>query len=87
MHYVREEACRRGSRFDGDKIGAHALPVAMAVTEGQLRYEWAHFQRKLALREGARYAALQDVVDPEPHSLFRVIEGEAEDWEVGRPGP
>ena len=87
LHYVCEEACRRGYRFDGDNIRAHALPMAMAVTAGQLRYKWAHLQRKLARRHGARHAALQDVADPEPHPLFRVIEGEVEDWEVGRSGP
>lgn len=86
LRQVREEACRRGSRSDGDKIVADALPVAMAVKEGQLRYEWTHFQRNPALREGARYAALQDVVDSEPHPLFRVIEGEVEYWRVGRSG-
>jgi hypothetical protein len=84
LGYVHEEAQRRCYHFDGSKIGAYDGVVTMAVTAGQLRYEWEHLQRKLAVRDNARHRMLQGVTNPEPHPLFRVVEGEVEDWEVGR---
>jgi hypothetical protein len=53
------------------------------VTRGQLAYEWAHLLAKLARRSPAQHRALRRLPPlPEPHPLFRIVEGAVEPWEV-----
>lgn len=90
---VAGEAARRGYRFDATKILHPAAcpgePVAagtetvapLAVTEGQLAYEWAHLTAKLAVRSPQVAAAVADVVAPDPHPLFTRVPGPVEAWE------
>ncbi len=83
LRYVHEEAHRRGYHFDRSKILGYAGAASVAVTKGQLRYEWEHLQHKLAIRAAVWHSAWQSVVTPEPHPLFFVVEGEVEAWESG----
>jgi hypothetical protein len=82
LHGVREEAEHRGYRFDASRIGrAGALPP-LAVTRGQLDYEWTHLRSKLRARAPDWLAGLARVDRPKPHPLFRVVAGGVADWEV-----
>ena len=81
LESIYEEAARRGYQFDRSKIAPHGRIHSIAVTQGQLDYEWQHLKRKLRLRAPARYRALFKVAFPEPHPLFRVVAGEVESWE------
>ena len=79
---VRAEALARGYQFDAAKI-LNAVPVArISVSRGQLRYEWAHLQRKLRARDRCRYRALLRIKSPLPHPMFRIVPGTIELWEI-----
>ena len=53
----------------------------IAVSRGQLEYEWQHLQRKLAVRDPDWLAKLGRVARPRPHPLFRVVSGGVADWQ------
>ncbi len=76
-----DEAGRRGYKFGADKIAATNYCAAIPCTRGQLLYEWDHLKEKLRRRDAARHAEFENLVEPEPHSLFTIIEGEIEAWE------
>lgn len=78
---VHAEACIRGYRFDGSKIGRIAQAEPMPVNRGQLEYETRHLLAKLAVRDPEKMAMLTQG-DPMPHPLFRIVEGDIEAWEV-----
>ena len=78
---VHEESVRRGYHFDAAKIGPDRFRGSITETQGQLAYEWAHLQHKLARRDPARFRACQSVVLPEPHPLFRIVPGGVREWE------
>ena len=78
---VHEEALARGYSFDAGKIGANRDAHPIAVTRGQLEFEWRHLTAKLATRAPEWRKAL-GMPDPlATHPLFRVIPGEVEEWE------
>lgn len=81
LHGVQAEATQRGFRFDASKIlGSHtASPIA--VTDGQLDYEWQHLLAKLRQRSPVQYARWRDVTQPQVHPLFTVQEGTVAAWE------
>ena len=81
---VRNEADRRGYRFNGSKIGRRRWRGKLPETRGQLRYEWEHLKRKLKRRDPRRLAAIANVKRPAPHPLFRVVPGRVRDWEKVR---
>ena len=78
---VQAEAARRGYGFDAAKVGKPRQRVAIAVTRGQLEYEWQHLRSKLAVRDRERMASLANVVRPRANPCFRVIPGNIEGWE------
>lgn len=82
LREVQHEATRRGYRFDASKIGPCTEGLHIAVTSGQMNYELAHLRTKLAVRDAAAWQRISKVKQPEPHSLFVVVKGEVEDWEV-----
>src|SRR5512135_117978 len=47
---VHAEALRRGYRFDARRIGRGGQVPYIAVTKGQLAYEWTHLRKKLKSR-------------------------------------
>src|SRR5688500_4752198 len=47
LHAVHGEATARGYAFDRSKVGPVRAVGAIAVTRGQLDYEWTHLLRKL----------------------------------------
>lgn len=79
---ICQEAARRGYKFQEDKINPSEFQDTIPCTRGQLLYEWNHLQAKLRRRDLNRYKELEDVVEPEPHPLFCIVEGEVEEWEI-----
>ena len=78
---VALEAERRGYKFDKSKVIVTGPCCRIAVTAGQLDYEWSHLRRKLGERAPQLLAAHADVVACETHPIFYVVPGEIEDWE------
>jgi hypothetical protein len=83
LKHVYDEADKRGYRFDRDKIAKPGASMRLlAVTSGQMQYEWAHLKRKLKIRDPKKYRDVVCKVDPpNPHPLFSVVEGKIESWE------
>jgi hypothetical protein len=78
---VLEEAARRGYNFKREKLGGQISAHKLAVTDGQLHYEFGHLKKKLQTRNKRKYEELAQVQDPEPHPLFQVVPGGIETWE------
>ena len=72
---VHEESLARGYQFDRSKVPPASTPTRVVETTGQLLYEWTHLKRKLRRRDVARYRRLRGVETPDPHPLFRLVEG------------
>lgn len=85
---VRAEAVARGYRYDPARIAVPPDPgLRLPVTDGQLRYEWAHLLGKLAVRSPEVHRRWVGST-PEPHPVLDVVPGPVEPWEVlGPPGP
>jgi len=77
------EAKRRGYSFDYSKIRGVKLQGALAVTRGQLEYEFVHLLKKLELRDKKRLEELKGLNPKtiEPNPVFRAVVGEVEEWE------
>ena len=78
------EAERRGYHFDRSKLAILIEVESIPVTRGQMSYEWTHFLGKLLRRDEVRYQRLLGIVEPEPHPLFIIVDGDVEIWEVVR---
>jgi uncharacterized lipoprotein YmbA len=78
---VHAEATRRRYSFNREKLGKTGIPYLIPVTEGQLRYELEHLKRKLQARDLQQFEMIKNVDLPESHPLFRLVEGDVEEWE------
>jgi len=81
LQAVFAEAARRGYDFAGEKIYRPEAPKRIAVTEGQVEYEWKHFLGKVKARSPETYRDARKLRLPEVHPLFRVKAGGKEPWE------
>ena len=79
---VFDESCRRGYCFNAAKIASSGNAETIAVTRGQLDYEWAHLKKKLQARAPSWFERIQTISRPVPHPLFRIVPGKIEEWEV-----
>lgn len=80
LKLIHTEATARGYAFDRRKIGRVGRVARLPVTRGQLRHEWEHLLRKLAVRSPAVHARWQRT-RPQPHPLFRLKAGPVAPWE------
>ena len=78
---VQHEATARGYRFDSAKLGPWAPVATLAVTHGQLAYEWAHLLRKLHTRNPTLWEQWRHTAAPLPHPLMHLVDGPMADWE------
>lgn len=78
---IHAEAEARGYAFDKGKIRPARKCATLAVTAGQVEYEWAHLLAKLKMRNPALYRDWRDTEAPETHPLFEVCAGGIERWE------
>ena len=93
LELLADESSVRGYRYDRSRIITRPADQALwvgrlEVGTGQLEHEWGHLVAKLALRSPDWLAALKaagaghETDVPEPHPLFRVVDGPVADWEV-----
>jgi hypothetical protein len=78
---VWEEAERRGYRFDRRKLGRSRVRRRLAVSAGQVAFEWAHLLAKVRRRRPGHARALANVEVRRVHPLFRVVPGPVAAWE------
>ena len=78
---IYSEAVMRGYAFDKRKIKPARKAVTLAVTSGQMAYEWSHLLMKLKVRSPALYQKWQATEVPEAHPMFKVRAGDVEAWE------
>ena len=77
-----QESLTRGYRFDKNKIGLLKKNLKkIKVSAGQIKYEFEHLLKKLAVRDKVRFEEFKDLVRLETHNLFAVVSGEVELWE------
>lgn len=81
LSVVHQEAARRGYRFDRTKISRRRFQGTIEETNGQLFYEWRHLKNKLQARAPESFRACETVTTPEPHPLFRIVDGPVKEWE------
>ena len=81
LHGVHAEAMQRGYRFDARKILGGCCAVPIAVTTGQIAYEWQHLMGKLQQRNPALYTRWHSETTPAIHPLFVAQPGGVEHWE------
>ena len=81
MRAVHAEAVARGYRFDAAKLSRARDEGSIAVTRGQLQYEWEHLLAKVKSRDPEWALALGRVKRPRAHPLFRIVPGDVEGWE------
>jgi len=78
---IQDEATARGYNFNRAKVGPVRAVPAIAVTSGQLAYEWHHLRTKLAVRSPAVHARWSELATPACHPLFRRKPGPVASWE------
>jgi hypothetical protein len=79
---VHQESVKRGYNFDRSKIKWDFKPFKLNVKSGQLNYERNHSLNKLKIRDISRYKELLEKEKVEPHPLFKVVEGNIEEWKM-----
>jgi hypothetical protein len=80
------EATKRGYNFDKTKINWNFKHSKLTVTTKQLDYEIKHLLKKLQTRDFQKHKELKSKKDFDTHPVFKLIEGEIEEWEI-LPGP
>lgn len=78
---VKIESEKRGYVFDKKKIGKIKIHQELPVTAGQLEYELEHLKKKLFIRDKNRFEKICNLKAPKPNPLFKIIDGEIEEWE------
>jgi hypothetical protein len=79
---VYQESLKRGYHFSKNKFNIDHEPVTLTVTLKQIEYETLHLLKKLKTRDVERYDRLLNESNIEPHPLFKIIDGEIEEWEI-----
>jgi hypothetical protein len=79
---IHKEAAGRQYAFDSDKVNWKFKRRSLTVTKGQIKYETGHLLAKLKLRDPEKFRELKKMQFLEPHPLFKVIEGDIEEWEI-----
>jgi len=79
---VYEESQRRGYNFNKAKIDYNYSVAKIPVTNGQIEYEKNHLLKKLEIRDKEKFYILLKETKIQAHPLFRVVEGDVEEWEI-----
>jgi hypothetical protein len=82
--HVYLEASNRGYNYNAEKVPLHEKHTLMPVTQGQLAYEFQWLLQKLKVRDPERYEKLKSTKpnEIETHPLFRIVDGDIEEWEA-----
>jgi hypothetical protein len=78
---VYENSLERGYNFNKNKVNPVFIPTKLAVTDKQLKFEMEHLLKKLETRDPERFHKLYRKRKIDANPLFRIIDGEIEEWE------
>ncbi len=81
LRYIALEAQSRGYQFDKGKIVPNRFQGKIALSTGQIRYEFNHLLKKLKVRDPDRYKQVKESGQITLHPLFREVNGGIEAWE------
>jgi hypothetical protein len=79
---IYTESLNRNYNFDKQKIDWWFKKCKLTVTKGQLDYEVKHLLNKLKTRDINKYNELRTRSAFEIHPLFKLIDGDIEEWEI-----
>jgi len=79
---VFHEATTRNFSFDRKKINWTFRKSKVKVTSGQIQYETKHLLAKLKKRDQDKFKEFKKVLIVNYHPLFKMVEGEIEEWEI-----
>lgn len=79
---IYAEASARGYNFNKEKINWNFKRNKLTVTTKQLDYETVHLLTKLKKRDLKKYNELKSQKSIATHPIFKLIEGEIEEWEI-----
>ena len=78
---VHAESESRGFAFARDKVGPVRTVQSIAVTSGQVEYEWSHLLHKLSVRSPEFFNLWCGLGEPACHPMFRSRPGPVASWE------
>jgi len=78
---IHAEASIRGYAFDLRKVGPVRPVATIAVSGGQMEFEWRHLMKKLAARDRALHRRWEGTRRAACHPLFHRVRGPVADWE------
>ena len=70
LYYVYLEGNSRGYNFDVNKIKKYDLALKLAVTQGQVRYEFNHLLNKLKNRDPKKHEEIKNEKEIEVNPIF-----------------
>jgi hypothetical protein len=79
---VHQESQTRGYHFNKDKFNIYHDTVTLTITLKQIEYETQHLLKKLKTRDIERFHRLLNETNIVPHPLFKITDGEIEEWEI-----
>lgn len=80
LHFVADEADRRGYHFARERLHLPASDIRLTVADGQLAYEWQHLLAKLAARSPELWQR-EATLAPRAHDMFDIVAGPIASWE------
>jgi hypothetical protein len=78
---VYENSLERGYNFNKNKVNPDFIPTKLTVTDEQIKFEMKHLLKKLEARDSERFHKLSFKIKIDANPLFRIIDGEIEEWE------
>lgn len=84
LHEIVNEAEKRNFNFNRSKLKKVDIEklFKLSVNSEQIKYEFKHLLRKLAIRDRELYTKLINKGQIKCHPLFVKVRGDIEDWEV-----
>jgi hypothetical protein len=82
LNSVYQESLTRDYKFSRDKLKNLPFQSKIPVTRGQIEFEFKHLLNKLEQRDMQRFLKIKGLEKIELHSIFVLVEGDIEDWEI-----
>ncbi len=82
LEIIWNESQKRNYNFDQSKFTRETNVKQIAVTKGQIEYEFLHLMKKLEIRDTERYRLNKEIKAIDLHPLFYEVDGDVESWEI-----